>query len=265
MKNDSILCVGITDICMDFTTYGVFFSINIFSLILNVINLFFLKKLDKSKRSAWFWTIVNIGVSDIITCLAFSLAVSCELNRLVVALPVVGSQTFLVTIAILLATSSFARLCILAIGSYERYISICHPFTVDSNKIVSNIKFCFCIVWITGLTLMTVVTVTDTGESCFGEFGAIPHGLNKQTSAVFGGSITMAFIISIFCSSKTWRELKRMQSRNTTPSQDDLTVKRYAQYILIISVAILLSYSQAVISVVFNSFDDAPKRWEYFI
>jgi len=264
MENNSILCDDITDFCVDSFKYGVFFSFNIFSVLFNIFNLVALKKLDKSKRNAYFWILVNIGICDILTCFAFSLAVSCELNRLIVTLPALG-QNFQLAATILLVSSFFARIYILAIGSYERYMSVCHPFSVNSNKLVNNIKVCLCIVWITGVILMTSVTLSNTEEYCFGEFGAIPAKLNKQTSIVFGISVTTAFISSAIYSSKTWKELKRMQSRNTVPAQDDLVAKRSAQYIIIASAALYLSYIQTVISAVFNGVGDVPIYLKYLV
>jgi len=68
--------------------------LNIFSVRFNIFNLVDLKKLDKSKRNTYFWILVNIGIRDILTCSAFSLGVSCKLNRLIVRLQDAGAQAF---------------------------------------------------------------------------------------------------------------------------------------------------------------------------
>jgi len=103
MENNSVLCDDVTDFCVDSVKYRVFFSLNIFSVIFNTFNLVALKKLDKSKRNAdLIWILVNIGICDILTCSAFSLAVSCKLNRLIVNLQEAGARAFQVTLTILL-------------------------------------------------------------------------------------------------------------------------------------------------------------------
>jgi len=264
MENTSVLCDEIIDFCVGSTESAVLSYFNIFSVILNILNLIVLKKLDKSKRNAYFWTVINIGICDIVTCSAFSLAFNCELNRQIITLPITIARIFQVTITILSAVPFVVRNFGLAMGSYERHISICFPYQVTTNKIVNNMKGCLGIVWLISFALITTSIVTDTNEYCFSDFGAMPSKPNKQTSAAFAGSITIAFITSVICLSKTWRELKRMQSRSRVPAQDDLIVKRSAQYIVIVSITLYLSYIPTVISVMFNSFDNIAKNLKDF-
>jgi len=134
MENKSVLCDDITDFCVHSTESAVLSYLNMFSVIFNALNLIVLKKLDKTKRTAYFWTVVNIGICDVLNCFIFFLAINCELNRLIVTLPVISSQTFQVIVTILSFVPLVARNFVLAIGSYERYVSICHPYQVNSNK-----------------------------------------------------------------------------------------------------------------------------------
>jgi len=130
---------------------------------------------------------------------------------------------------------------------------------VNANKIVTNIKPCVGIAWIISFVLLAIAILTDTDKLCFGEFGALIDKPNNQTKAAFVMSITTAFVTSVICLSKVWKELKIMQSRSTVPGQDDLIVKRSAQYIMIVSIALYLSYIPTVMSAVFNSVDVIPK------
>ncbi|KAF6038893.1 hypothetical protein EB796_002800 [Bugula neritina] len=119
------------------------------------------------------------------------------------------------------------------------------------------------LIWIFTFALTTIAIGTDFADYCFGEFGAIPSEPNKLTSFFFGGSITAAFVTSAICLSKAWKELKRMQSRNAAPGQDDLIVKRSAQYIMIVFITLYLSYIPTIISVVCNSVDAIPNSLGY--
>lgn len=271
MENSSVICGDITDICVESFKPTAFFSLNVFSVIFNILNLASLKKLDLSKRNAYFWIVVNIEICEIVTCLTFSLAISCQLNRKIVTLPLGGARIFQVTVTIFSAVSFVAKNFVLAIGSYGRYISICFPYQIDTNKITSNIKLCLGLVWITSSVLMTIVIGTYTKEYCFGEFGAIPAKPNMQASVAFLGSIITALLAFAICLPKTWREFKRMQLRSAASAQDDLVVKRSAQYIIVASIAHYLSYLPTVVLLVCNNFDDIPNslvsslRWiSYF-
>ncbi|KAF6041496.1 hypothetical protein EB796_000199 [Bugula neritina] len=259
MENSSIICDDITDLCVDSATSTVFLSIDTFCLILHVINIFFLKMLEKSKRTAYFWIVVNISICDIMTCSTFFLAIFCELNKRLITLSVVGARTFQVTVTIFAFSSFVARNFVLAIGTYEWHISICHPLQVESNKIVNNMKLCVGAAWIISFVLLTIFILTDSAEYCFGEFGALIDKPNNQTKVAFAGSITTTFITSAICLSKVWRELQRMQSRNAVYTPDDLIVKRSAQYIRVVSIALYLSYIPTVMSAVFNSVDVISK------
>jgi len=265
MDSNSSLCAGATDFCVDSATYKGFLTLSIISLLLNSANLFFLKKLDKSKRSAYFWIVVNIGICDIITCCTRSLSVSCEVNKKISSLPVINVRIFQVATNVLSAVPFIVGNFILAIGSYERYVSICHPYQVNLNKIVNNIKLCLGIVWILSFILATTVFVINPNEYCFNEFGAMPSNLNIKTSVAFSGSITITFFTSVICLSKAWRELKRMQSRSPVPAPDDLLVKRSAQYIIIVAISLHLSYGIIVMSAVSNGFDNIARNFKYFV
>jgi len=258
MENKSVLYNEITNFCISSTESAVLSYLNIFSVLLNITNLFFLKTLDKSKRTANFWLLVNIGICDIMTCSIFSLVVNCELNRQAVfRLPTAGAQIFQIAAAIFAGVTFIARNFVLAIGSYERYISICRPYQKNTNKVVTNINLCTSLIWLISFILMTIVIATDFEEYCFGEFGAMPEKPNIQTSVTFAGSTTTAFVTSSICLSKVSKELKRMQSRSSVPGLDDLIVKRSAQYIMILSIALYLSYIPTVMSVISNSIDGA--------
>jgi len=50
MENNSALCDDITEFCVDSTKPTAFFSLNIFSVIFNTVNLVFLTKLDQSRK-----------------------------------------------------------------------------------------------------------------------------------------------------------------------------------------------------------------------
>lgn len=192
------------------------------------------------------------------------------MNRQILTLPIISAQTFQVIVTILAGFPFVARNLVLAIGCYERYVSICHPYQVNSNKIVNNIKLCLGTAWTISFILMTITIVTDTTEYYFSVVGALPGEPNKQTSIVFGGSLTITFITSAICLSKALRELMRMQSRSAVPAQDDLIAKRSTQYITIVSITHHFSYIPTILSVVCNSVDDIPNstgdlvRWIFF-
>lgn len=124
------------------------------------------------------------------------------LNRHIITLPFAGARTFQMTVNIILFVSLFARNSVMAIGSYECYISMCHPFQVSTNKVVNNMKLSLGIVWIFTFILTIIVVATETAEYCFGEFGAISSKLSNHAKVVSDRSVTMTLVIFAICLSK---------------------------------------------------------------
>jgi len=230
-----------------------------FGVVSNILNLIVLQTLDKSKKNGYFWVVVNIGISDTATGTIFTLLVSCDINRLVVKLFVEEVLVYQVVINILGLVTYFARNLILVTGSYERYISICRPFSVQTNKVLNNFGVCLGAIWIASLIVIGVPLATDTRNYCFSVFGSMPIEFNIQTDVVFASSITITLTTCVILLFKTWKELKRMQQRNTA-GPDDLMVKRSARYILIICIIFYLLYVPAFKSVIFNVIESLPKK-----
>ncbi|KAF6034342.1 hypothetical protein EB796_007357 [Bugula neritina] len=258
MENNSFLCEDVTELCADSTTPAVLIVVNLCGVVCNILNLIVLKTLDKSKRNRYFWIVVNIGISDIATGIVFTLYVSCDLNRLVVNLPRKEVLVYQVVINILGFATYFARNLILVTGSYERYVSICQPFNVQTNKVLNNLGVCLGTTWIASLIVMGVPLATNTRKYCFGVFGSMPMEFNTQTDVVFSSSITITLTICVVLLFKTWKELKRMQQRNAA-GPDDLMVKRSAQYIMIICITFYLLYVPAFLSVILSLIEALPK------
>jgi len=259
MENNSFLCENVAELCADSTTPTVFMALNLCSVVCNTLNLIALKSLDKSKRNGYFWIVVNIGISDIATGTIFTLYVSCDLNRLVVKLSDKKVLVYQVVINILGSATYFARNLILVVGSYERYVSICLPFSVQTNKVLNNFGVCLGAIWIASLIVIGVPLASDTRNYCFSVFGSMPVEFNIPTDVVFASSITITLTMCVILLFKTWKELNRMQQRNAA-GPDDLMVKRSAQYILIICVTFYLLYVPTVLAVIFNVIKALPKK-----
>ncbi|KAF6034014.1 hypothetical protein EB796_007676 [Bugula neritina] len=259
MENNSFLCENVAEFCADSTTSTVSMALNLFGVVCNMLHLIALKSLDKSKRNGYFWVIVNIGISDIATGTVFTLYVSCDLNKLVVKLSDKEVLVYQVVINILGFSTYFARNLILVTGSYERYVSICLPFNVQTNKVLNNLGACLGSIWIFSFIVVGVPLASDTRNYCFSVFGSMPIEFNIQTDVIFASSITITLTTCVILLFKTWKELRRMQQRNAA-GPDDLMVKRSAQYILIICVTFYLLYVPTVLAVLFNNIGALPKK-----
>jgi len=259
MENNSFLCDDVTEICADSTIPTASMVLNVFGVVCNILNLIVLKSLDKSKRNGYFWVVVNIGISDIATGTIFTLLVSCDLNRLVVKLSDKEVLVYQVVINILGFATYLARNLILVTGSYERYISICLPFNAQTNKVLNNLGACLGSIWIFSFIVMAVCLATDTRSYCFSAFGSMPMEYNTQTDVIFASSITITLATCVVLLFKTWKELRRMQQRNTA-RPDDLMVERSAQFILIICVTFYLLYVPAFLALVFDVIEALPRR-----
>jgi len=151
-----------------------------------------------------------------------------------------------------------ARKLILAIGSYERYVSICLPMKANSNKILNNMGICFGVVWVACFVINAACAATSVEGYCFGEFGSMPTIPNYQTTVVFGVFITMTSFICAYCLIKAWGELKQMRLRNTTGGSD-LMIRRSAQYIMIICVMYYFSYIPTLMAAIFSVIESVPE------
>ncbi|KAF6034015.1 hypothetical protein EB796_007677 [Bugula neritina] len=87
----------------------------------------------------------------------------------------------------------------------------------------------------------------------------MPIEFNIQTDVVFASSVTITLTTCVILLFKTWKELRRMQQRNTA-GPDDLMVKRSAQYILIICITFYLLYVPAFMSAIFNVIEVLPRK-----
>ncbi|KAF6022475.1 hypothetical protein EB796_019218 [Bugula neritina] len=246
MENSSFLCDDVTEICADSTIPTASMVLNVFGVVCNILNLIVLKTLDKSKRNGYFWVVVNVGISDIATGTIFTLLVSCDLNRLVVKLSDKEVLVYQVVINILGFATYLARNLILVTGSYERYVSICQPFAVQTNKVLINLGACLGAIWIASLIVMAVSLATDTKSYCFSVFGYMPMEFNTQTGVIFASSITITLTTCVILLFKTWKELKRMQQRNAS-GPDDLMVKRsiHSDYLCYILLALCSNFSSS--------------------
>ncbi|KAF6038425.1 hypothetical protein EB796_003261 [Bugula neritina] len=224
---------------------------NSYNIIFNILNLFVLRSLEKSKRTTYFWIIVNIMISDVAASIAFFFLFNCWLNMDVVSSTYATAKIYQVVVLIFAFTSFMTRNCIFALASYERYIFICRPLSVSSNKVLNNLGICFVIIWVGSCVLMAVSLATGTENYCYGEFGVMPLKFNPQLDVVFGVCMTITCFICILCWFRAWKELKKMERRNTTGG-DDLTVRRSAQYIMLMFVMFYLSYIPTILGVVFN-------------
>jgi len=252
MENTSLLCDGTTELCNNPARLTTFASINVFSIIVNILHLTGLKTLDKSKRTAYFWILVNIGVLDIASSVAYSLACSCMVLKLFLNSPYIQYLVFQITATILSFTSQLIRNSCFALGSYERYISLCQPFKVSSDKILNNFGLCISIIWITNIIITSVTIAINTPPSCISDFGAIPTQTTVAAMVYFFLNTNLTFAICMVCLCKSWKELKRMQRSNTFGNSDDILVKRSSQYIMLICAMLYLSYVPTFLGIVFD-------------
>jgi len=86
MESDILCYNGTTEICFNYAKSTAYVSVSSISIAINIFNLLVLNTIERSKRTPYFWIIVNIGISDIATTAAHTIIISCELNQRVTKL-----------------------------------------------------------------------------------------------------------------------------------------------------------------------------------
>jgi len=242
-----MLCEGVTETCVEPELSAVHLLLNCVSIVSNIVHLVVLSAIDKSKKTKHYWSIINIGITDIAASASNILLVSCEIATPILRLTNQQAKLYQIIAFVLGVGISIARLAVLALSSYERYVSICRPLQSTSNKILDNFGVSFFVIWILSYGVVTPTVLVQVDLYCYGEFGALPIQINTATSIAYGVTILATFLTCSVCLYKVRVELKRMAERNV-PGHDDENIKRSATYIMLTCALFYFSYVPTFIS-----------------
>jgi len=242
-----MLCEGVTETCVEPELSAIHLLLNCVSIVSNIVHLVVLSGIEKSKKTKHYWSIINIGITDIGVSVSQILAVSCEITTHVLSLTNQQAQQYQTVALILIGGSSTARLAVLALSSYERYVSICRPLQATSNKVLDNFVVSIIVIWTISYGTVTLTILTKSDTYCYGQFGALPGQVDTATLITYSVIILATFLTCSVCLYKVRVELKRMAERNI-PGHDDDSIKRSATYIMLICALFYFSYIPTLIS-----------------
>ncbi|KAF6030930.1 hypothetical protein EB796_010762 [Bugula neritina] len=240
ISNDSILCENITILCRYEVVSKFTVTLNLFSIIISALHIGLLTNVHKLLRKKYYWILIHIGVSDIVTSISYILTFNCEFTKFIFTRTediarniILGVTTFTISLATI-------RSYILTLANYERYTAICSPFSYNTNKIVKHMEWCFIATWMIIPAIYTVLQVSTSHRPCLNDFGTVLLQPSIPRAIVIACLITPSILVTATCLGKFGLELKKMNKRFSQPITDPY-LRKAGTYVLVTSFMFYLS------------------------
>ncbi|KAF6033472.1 hypothetical protein EB796_008222 [Bugula neritina] len=246
------LCNTDAEVCEYRAAYLVNLSLNCLTIALNIIHIILMSKLANSKKTTYFWILINMSLTDIMVSATYGVLVSCVVNRAVYKLPRSSAEYFLRTRAAMTLAITAIRNFVLAIASYERYVKICTPLEVENNKLLNHLGWSMAVIWVVCYGLTIPAYVTDIEDICFGNF-TLSGKLGLQNIFVSMLLLTVPAVITFTCLFKVWRELKRIIERDAA-KDGSLEAQIAGRYVLLVCLLFYFSYAPQILATILNYF-----------
>jgi len=241
--SSDLLCFNSTvaEICGYITGSKAIVGINTVTILVNILNMVVLSSVKKLRGTKYFWTLVNIGTSDIFASLMFILQVDCSLKLSILEHEEEISKILLVGIAIPYMMSLTLRNSVLALASYERYVAICTPFKYVTNKVVYHLAVGYIFIWVVSFVISAIMKSLAFGKYCVDDLVLTFPTLSTLTTAIQMIFLTIPAVVTIVTLGKVGVELKRMSRRAVQPAEDE-ELKKAGKYVLLTSILFYLSF-----------------------
>ena len=235
----------------DFALKAIIISISIISVAINIFHLIVIGKLSSIRGSTYLIMLQQISAADIystLTILNFLCPIAELYNGMDLRLAAI--------MATLQGHCGLSRLSVLAVASYERYLTICCP--IEDEKVCgmkrhSQVKVMLTCLWIVPFFVPFIKNFIFREHLCLwalfgpGILGAPHSGIIVTIYVLF----LILFIIS--CSIRVLVSLRKLQQQ-TTSDDANYVARKAAHYIIIINVAHFICLIPAYSSLIIMSF-----------
>ena len=241
VNHTEVSCIEQTVEC-DMSWSGIFVSINTLSVIINSLHMLVLRKMPKLCNQNYFWILLNLNLVDTAVALSLVIGTSCISPWL----QNVGYGRILGAVVLVLTeTSSLCRYFQLTLASLDRYYAVCRPFEYSNSRLLNNVGKLSILGWAVNSLPSILQVVATPSAICFGPLGPFMKVTKYTVFFLLWGALNMLLpsIATAIFLTKTIRELKRMQKRSTSMTDDDKEVRSATKYIIVTSV---LFYSTVI-------------------
>jgi len=231
----------VTEICSYKIGSQVITGINAVTMLVNILHIIVLFSIKKLRSTKYFWTLMNIGSSDIFASVMLIVQMDCSLKHFALKQGPAGSKVFLLLVSIPTFISVTIRNSVLALASYERYVAICTPFRYATNKLVQHLAVGYTIIWSVSFVLSVIIKALYFEQICVDDFGLTLSNKSPIATAIKLPLFGVPAVITIGTLAKVGVELKQMSRRAAQPVEDEALMKA-GKYVLLTSILFYLSF-----------------------
>ena len=224
---------------------AVFVSLNVISIIINLLHILILTTMSELRKRNYFWILLNLTLTDILASVAFSVGVSCMFYQLQMY---ADSKIASGVILLAMDTTSLSRYFQLTLASLDRFYAVCRPFDYNDSKLLKNIGKLFLLSWIVILSL-GIANIFVSSDMCFSKVGPFlgKQGDTNYMQVVLVFAIVIPSVATAVLLGKAMNELRAMKKRRNM-SEEDREVRSATKYII---VSCILFYSTVVLTFTF--------------
>jgi len=247
---NNLLCLDLTvaEICGYNDWSKAIVGISGVTILVNIINIIVLSSIKKLRGTKYFWTLMNIGSSDVFASLIFIVHMECSLKNLILKHDEELLNYLLVGLAVPHVMSMSLRLSVLALANYELYVAICTPFKYEINKIVQRLAVGYVFIWIVSFVTSVIIKSFNFGQLCITNLGLTYSNPSPLATAAQIPFLIIPAVITIVTLSKVGVELKRMSRRAIQPAEDE-ELKKAGKYVLVTSILFYLTFFPPIIAI----------------
>ena len=224
-------CVNSSGECIDYYTSAVFVSLNVISVIVNLLHILVLVNIPGLKEKNYFWILLNLTLVDIAGAIFIAISSSCAVYQLLIS---AKSDIGIALITIGQHGSLMCRYYQLTLACLDRYYAVCKPFDYNTSRLINNIGKLSAISWIITISIQIAKVSFIADEACLGEFSTYITSISTTNGwfGIFTTCLTTApWLATFVLLIKVSRELKRMFQRGNMTSEDR-EVKSAANYVI---------------------------------
>jgi len=208
-------------------------AINLVSFVLNILHLLVLCQMAELRTTKYFWTLINITLSDIITSVISPLYFSCELRAAIFKLVSIVIYSLFLTIQVLIRVAVITKYPVLLIASIERYVAVCRPHDYKTNYIVRKIKISFGLAFALTFIYSAFICMVYLPKLCWSQL-KIKYAFGKPlilASALLTIPVSAQSLVITILLVKVWRKL-RIMIKKPIGGQSNKTLLAASKYII---------------------------------